>query len=391
MIPATKLSVAALIAMGMSLLNISSADAFTLTKIADNSGILSRFPTAEPAINDSGVVAFDASLKAGGEGIFIGNGGALTPIVDTSGIFSSFVNSDLGTRSVVDINNSGTVAFHANLDAGGKGIFTSKDGNLTTIVDTSGKFSGLRNQTINNNGTVVFTGIIDGGNNSGVFTGSGGTLNTIADRNGPLAGFGAFPQINNNGTVAFFATLDVGGQGIFTSKDGNLTTIADSTGNFSEFLGSGFNDNDTVLFRALLRTGGQALLTSKDGKLTTIADSSGPFSTFSQGAINNNGNLAFFARLDQDPNNYGLFTGPDPVANKVIATGDAFLGSTVTDLGFSRQGLNNSGQIAFGVVLADGRQAIFRADPQSVPEPASVLGLLAVGAFGATSLRHKQK
>ncbi|WP_226587672.1 DUF7453 family protein [Microseira wollei] len=62
----------------------------------------------------------------------------------------------------------------------------------------------------------------------------------------------------------------------------------------------------------------------------------------------------------------------------------------MTALGFSRQGLNNSGQIAFGVYLADGRQAIFRADPQAVPEPASVLGLLAVGAFGATSWRHKQ-
>ncbi|GET41403.1 hypothetical protein MiSe_62150 [Microseira wollei NIES-4236] len=321
MIRATKLSVAALIAMSMSLLNISSADAFTLTKIADNSGILSGFPTAEPAINDSGTVAFDASLKAGGYGIFIGNGGALTPIADTSGIFSSFQNSDLGTRGVVDINNSGTVAFHANLDAGGKGIFTSKDGKLTSIVDTSSKFNILLNPTINNNGTVVFTGVFDGRNNSGVFTGSGGTVNTIADRNGPLAGFGSFPQINNNGTVAFSATLDAGGQGIFTSKDGNLTTVADTTGNFSEFLGSGFNDNDTVLFRALLRTGGQALLTSKDGKLTTIADSSGPFSTFSQAAINNNGNLAFFARLDLDPNNYGLFTGPDPVANKLIATG----------------------------------------------------------------------
>ncbi|MBD0362166.1 MAG: PEP-CTERM sorting domain-containing protein, partial [Coleofasciculus sp. C3-bin4] len=56
---------------------------------------------------------------------------------------------------------------------------------------------------------------------------------------------------------------------------------------------------------------------------------------------------------------------------------------------------NNSGQLAFVAGLENGISGVFRADPQppvqSVPEPSSVLGLLAVGAFGAGSvLKRKQ-
>ncbi len=48
----------------------------------------------------------------------------------------------------------------------------------------------------------------------------------------------------------------------------------------------------------------------------------------------------------------------------MIATGDSLAGSTVTDLNFlGRPGLNNLGQIAFYVKLANGEQAIYRAEP----------------------------
>jgi hypothetical protein len=91
----------------------------------------------------------------------------------------------------------------------------------------------------------------------------------------------------------------------------------------------------------------------------------------------------------------GIFTGADPIADKVIAIGDTLFGSRVTSLSFSNKGLNNSGQLAFVAGLENGISGVFRADPQppvqSVPEPSSVLGLLAVGAFGAGSaLKRKQ-
>jgi len=83
--------------------------------------------------------------------------------------------------------------------------------------------------------------------------------------------------------------------------------------------------------------------------------------------------------------------------NKVIATGDSLFGSTVTNLSLSSKGLNNSNQLAFFALLADGTSVIGRAQagdvssPKSVPEPTLVSGLLAVGALGALLLSSRFK
>jgi hypothetical protein len=63
-----------------------------------------------------------------------------------------------------------------------------------------------------------------------------------------------------------------------------------------------------------------------------------------------------------DAGGQGIFTGPDPVADKVIRTGDPLFGSTVTAVNFEH-GLNDAGQIVFLAELADGTRGVFRADP----------------------------
>jgi hypothetical protein len=70
----------------------------------------------------------------------------------------------------------------------------------------------------------------------------------------------------------------------------------------------------------------------------------------------------------------GLFTGPDPVTDAVIAVGDPLLGSTVIGLpqGLSSHLLNNKGQVAFIADLADFRSVVVRADP--IGTGASVTG-----------------
>jgi T5SS/PEP-CTERM-associated repeat protein len=99
--------------------------------------------------------------------------------------------------------------------------------------------------------------------------------------------------------------------------------------------------------------------------LSTVVDTNGPFRDFfpfRELRINASGTVAFLGILDDG--RYGIFTGPDPIADKVIATGDALNGSTVSsiDTGISPE-FNDAGQIAFKVMLADGRQVLIRADP----------------------------
>jgi hypothetical protein len=100
-------------------------------------------------------------------------------------------------------------------------------------------------------------------------------------------------------------------------------------------------------------------------------------------SLNNSGMVAFLA-------DGSIRTGPDPVADKVIAVGDDLFGSTVVEFDdafdtfttISQEALNDSGQIAFSYVLADGRRGIARADPIVIPEPGT-LSLLVCAVLGA--------
>jgi hypothetical protein len=88
--------------------------------------------------------------------------------------------------------------------------------------------------------------------------------------------------------------------------------------------------------------------------------------------VNNHGTVAFQALLRAGGT--GIYTGPDPDANRVIATGDPLFGSTVTDIrapfvfGSQGQGLNDAGQLVFDAELADGRIVVARADLET-PSP----------------------
>lgn len=66
----------------------------------------------------------------------------------------------------------------------------------------------------------------------------------------------------------------------------------------------------------------------------------------------------------------GLFTGPDPVANKLIQTGDALFGSTVVLIQpLARTSMNGLGQIGFVAHLANSDVVIARANPFAGSSP----------------------
>jgi hypothetical protein len=165
--------------------------------------------------------------------------------------------------------------------------------------------------------------------------------------------------------VAFQAFLDAGGSGIFMG-DGTTTTTVVASGTFTALIFPFTNNGGTVTFLGFLNGGGSGIFSSNGGTLTSIADTSGPFTLFSTPSINDAGVVAFQAFISTGA---GIFSGPDPIADKVIATGDPLDGSTVAGLAFSREGLNGAGQVAFFASLADGRQGVFLADPGDGGDP----------------------
>src|SRR5207245_4827992 len=121
---------------------------------------------------------------------------------------------------------------------------------------------------------------------------------------------------------------------------------------YRSFLASEINDEGTVGINANLTAGGQAIVLAKDGTLTTFVDTSGPYSRFAEGkfSISNLPGAVFGA--DLKAGGTGIFDGPDPVADKILATGDVLVGSTVVSFPvnfLNPRGLNNAAQVVFRV------------------------------------------
>jgi hypothetical protein len=84
-----------------------------------------------------------------------------------------------------------------------------------------------------------------------------------------------------------------------------------------------------------------------------VADNSGGYSSFGRPSLNDLGEVVFTADLDEfGPNGLpiqGVFTGPDPVKDKVLQVGDMYEGVPVTSIFTCSEALNNRGQIVMTV------------------------------------------
>ena len=361
------------IAIASVVARTSHAASYVFTNIADSSGIfapstplVSGIGNGFLSINNFGVVAFSSQLDNGGNGVFRGSGVAITPIaLSNDPVFSGVYGGS--------INDSGNVAFVGNLDSGGSGIFTGSGGATTPVALTSDGFTGFGAPRMNNAGRIAFIGGVAPGN-LGLFLRGGGPAARVALESEPIFSSLADFSINSSGTVAFFAALESGSTGVFTGNGGAITTI--TLGSFPGGTPS-INDAGTVAFGLdSTSTVATRILTGNGGGVSTYVSNAGPYNSFGvYPSINSSGKVAFLAGLDvvdfvvRD----GLFTGPDPVADKVIIMNEPLFGSTLVAFdGANTQSPgnidgNDQGQVAFHYKLADGRQGIAVATP--VPEP----------------------
>ena len=336
-----------------------AAQNYTFTNIADTTGPFSAFLGL--SLNNSGTVSFTAPLDGGGSGVYRSDGVVTTTIADDTGPFTTFLYSD--------INDAGQVAYRAE-SMFGPGIFRGDGLSTTTIAYqselpfVSQEFLEDGQMRMNNAGTVAFfahgqvgtSTIIDS-----VFVSSGGNVSFISD---PSEYRAAGQQINNLGTVAFNFQLFAGaGRGIRLGNGGTSSLVIDHTGPYSSFGVPGLNDENIVSVAAQHDSGGWYALRIDAGAVDVVA---GPYVSAHEVGINNAGEVAFLAELTAGMRR--ILTGPDSVADKVIANGDALYGSTVTipQQATTIDGPNESGQIAFHYSLADGRSGIALATP--IPE-----------------------
>jgi hypothetical protein len=390
-----------LLALGLALVFPSGArtEDYTFIKIAETApGGFVSFSNLAPSVNATGTVAFRSEF-VGVQGIYTGEGGPTTTIIDTNGAtFGAF-----GGDSPM-INAAGTIAFQASRKAeagGGTGIFTVSGGATTNIAlsgaSGGGVFTGFSSSiSINDAGTAAFyaTRNVAVGGGDGIFIGSGGAVTPVALSTDPdFTGFGGgfAPMINAAGAVVFTAGIEgspTSNSGVFARNGGTTTEIARNLESFSSFRDPAINADGKVAFVATLTDLQRGVYVGSGGSPTnivdsgnpgapaTLVDSYGPYSNQILGgpSINAAGKIVFSVGFDTGIDNYGLFTGPNQVTDKVIRTGDPLFGSTVVQLSFGRQGLNDAGQIAFRYHLADGRQGIALTAVAEAPAVHQVVG-----------------
>ncbi|MFO0591356.1 MAG: choice-of-anchor tandem repeat NxxGxxAF-containing protein [Polyangiaceae bacterium] len=354
--------------------------------IADTSDRFSDFAPYAAAIDDAGAVAFQATLAGGRTGIFTGSGGAVASRSERS------KNAVTRFYSHPDIDHQGASCVYGALASGHEAILLLKDGAAISLADTSGPFKsiGPLGPTMNDHGTVVFRADTKSGR-SGVFTtSSSGSIVTIADTSS-FAGFQGLPVITNKGTIVFRADLSTGGHGIYLSRARGhghepVPEAVVETGARFRTLGlfPCANNEDTVVFAATLIGGGAGIFRASngdiranngdirarsgdvragDGDIRTIADTNSAFESFRGALINDSGTVIFYATPRGGQLGIYAGAGADHVRDAVLSIGDPLFGSTVVELALNPVSINQRGQLAIRIRLANTRQLIVRADP----------------------------
>lgn len=305
-----------------------------------------------PAINNRGDVVFSmngyatSSFYTVKDGVLSIIGGPFNLV----GAYSSLADTGTAAFSVLSGAVNGTY-----VPAGGAVCLGDED-NLVLIatVESDASFSTLGIPDLNNEGTVVFFATLDGGG-SAIVASNKGVLSVLATFTYQIED----PVLANDGTIGYSQWS----YGVFTLKEGVVTTIADRASGFDgTFDEVDINDSGDVVFTAWDLDKERVLGIGDGRSLRVLTDTSGPYSAVMAPSVNNSRSVVFRASLDVGGS--GIFTGNDPVHDTVVCVGGSFFGSTVTALSLNPgRAINDSGQIVFSAVLADGKRGIFIARP----------------------------
>jgi hypothetical protein len=306
-----------------------------------------------PSINNNGVVAFGTfifdPINNRPECVVLKNDGTGTTVLAnltdagfTFGVIQWVVINDAGTVGMYFWDDSSSFPRHRLLRI-------NTDGSITTLLtaDTGGSLPYLEFTlpiSMNDLGQIaVLAKNLD--NTQSILRVDSGGVTEIA-RGGSTFNSLNTPSINDSGVVAFKA--GVATETIVTGNGGPLTEQGRPTGcHGRSHLPAVINNSGRVLSDC----GGPPIYTTQAGVATIlIAGTEDPiFSRLTERDwidMNNLGVPVFGAKA-ASLDSFGIFTGGDPVANRVIGSGDAVLGGTVTEVRLGMHSISDSSQIAF--------------------------------------------
>jgi hypothetical protein len=334
-----------------------NAAEYLFERIADTySGIFSQLSQYDrPWINDNGDVFIHGTVE-GMEGIYRTDGSSLTTVVDTTGQIQSFQR--------YSVNNFGEVAGVATLDSGVQAIYMA-DGIQTTIIsEAGGEIRGFGAVTdINDSGQVAYHAILDATGKRMVMRYDGESITEMTIQESEIVPDLNGIAINESGHVAFEAALAHRTTGICLADGTNVSVLTSMNLDTDGYLikpDVSMNANGKIAFYATSASGSVVFaLENQDPK--AFVDTQGSFKSFVFPLINDADQIIFEGTLDDGP--WGIFSGPDPLQDKVIKKGDVIGGTTLDNVRIGRGALNNHGQIVFWAYCRAGEE-VYVATPK---------------------------
>jgi hypothetical protein len=371
-----KAIVRSLLAMALNCSTLALAVEYTFTRVYTGN--------VNPcvAINDSGLVAL-----FNGTSLITTDGHTSTVLADIVG--ETAPNRLLDASQLFSLNNNGFVAFRGYASDGTYGILAS-NGPVTHQIATG---NAITNQggafwyipkaamSINDSGMVTFMAAQTATSGWHIYVGDGTATPVQLSEH-----YGCVPAMNNAETVAY-VQYDSGTRSYSIEIQKGMETLSLPGVNDVIYMPD-INNSGTaacvVAAKSIVIGDGVSPPAYIDGSLYLGPLDGGCY--FDAGAsacaINDQGLVVFQAHPLAITPTYtpsGLFVGPNPATDKVIMEGDLLDGATINlmSLSFCRNGLNNSGQIAFTAALSDGTQGVWVAMP--VPEASSIAMLAGIG------------
>ena len=347
-----------------------------------------------PDISDRGTIAFVADNSDSATEIFkIGSNGTLESVVEEGELGNEFSSLDRN----LSINNNDAVLYSVSTREP-----SSTQKTIELILDENGTTTTIEQRTETTTRLESYTEIYLNDNDFSVvrirtsspflstedifLLNSDGESENIAtalfsaDNDVENNFFSVDDLAFNNQNVVAYSTEDILRdpnfrlkQSVFTT-DGVAITVAESSGPRAEASVTDLAINDSGLLIYNTRSFSNDTTVTSDeifrvegAQTSSLADTSGLFDRFEEIVLNNEAEIVFSGFLDDGTE--GIFAGFDPESDRIIAVGDALSGSTVVDLEFSAEGLNNEGIAAFKAELADGTEGIYRVDIRQEDKP----------------------
>lgn len=315
-----------------------------LTAIATTGAQLCELGPYVPSIDDDGAVAFWAGLAGGESAVFVGRGGGLAAIARAG------PGSPLAGIASHPAIAGGQVCFYAS----DGGLRCWRAGALEVVARPGGALAqvGPLGPTMDAGGRIAYRARLAGGGDA-VFAGD----ERVADTRGEVASFEGLPVATDDGAVVYRATMRDGRHAIVCHRADATSVVAETGGDLVELgrFPAAKHSRDIVCV-GRFAGGGGAVLRWRDGRRETVVDTGAGFESFRGALVDGDGGVVFYAT--PTGGTLGVYAG----GARVLGVGDRWRDTSITELALNPVSINRAGQLAVRVALADGAQAILRAD-----------------------------